>query len=106
MVIHEMRWRMDSWHLCWLSMWILWRYLPLREMGINVEMQTLSHSFPSEGMLPCNHALIGWLHQLPSEQQPSPSFTEQWPSWYAGYDHEYFYRAYLCTHADGDSYLN
>lgn len=49
-------------------MWILWRYLPLREMGINVEMQTLSHSFPSEGMLPCNYVLIGWLHQLPSSQ--------------------------------------
>lgn len=48
MVIHEMRWRMDSWHLCWLSMWILWRYLPLREMGINVEMQTLS-LFPIRG---------------------------------------------------------
>lgn len=62
--------------------------------------------FPIRGMLPCNHVLIGWLHQLPSEQQPSPSFTEQWPSWYARYDHEYFYRAYLCTHADGDSYLN
>lgn len=80
MVIHEMRWRMDSWHLCWLSMWIRWRYLPLREMDINVEMQTLSHTFPSEGMLPCNRVLIGWLHRLPSEQQPSPSFTEQWPS--------------------------
>lgn len=27
------------------------------------------HSFPSEGMLPCDRVLIGWLHQLPSEEQ-------------------------------------
>lgn len=52
MVIHEMRWRMDSWHLCWLSMWIRWRYLPLREMDINVEMQTLSHTFDA-AVQPC-----------------------------------------------------
>lgn len=100
--------------LCFLDSWLPWKTSsgsrPVKGMegdgdgrvGINVEMQTL---FPTEGMLPCNHVLIGWLHQLPSEEQPSPSFSLSQNSGRLGTRGTITntYRANLCMRADGDS---
>lgn len=148
MVIHGVEdGLMLSWHLFWLSMWILWRYLPLSgshfplslsprrvcqkwlvvfffstvslrslcfldswlpwktssgsrpvkgmegdgdgRVGINVEMQT---HFPIRGdaaVQPC----FDWLAAPAAQRRAAftifQSSTEQWPSWYARYNHEY-----------------
>lgn len=87
--------------LCFLDSWLPWKTSsgsrPVKGMegdgdgrvGINVEMQTL---FPIRGdaaVQPC----FDWLAAPAAQRRAAftifPSFTEQWPSWYARYNHEY-----------------